>query len=88
MLITRSWQTIKRKHLKYFLLLSFTQPFCYFLGESFGLTTGFINYGIGYYCNYSFIQPDCSLFYGSGKSYRSYYGWDYCFICRNFADAF
>lgn len=38
MLVTRSWQTIKRKHLKYFLLLSFAQPFCYFLGESFGLT--------------------------------------------------
>ena len=38
MMITRSWQTIKRKHLKYFLLLSFSQPFCYFLGESFGLT--------------------------------------------------
>jgi drug/metabolite transporter (DMT)-like permease len=38
MLLTRSWQTIKHKHLKYFLLLSFAQPFCYFLGESFGLT--------------------------------------------------
>jgi len=38
MLLTRSWQTIRRKHLKYFLLLSFSQPFCYFLGESFGLT--------------------------------------------------
>ena len=38
MLLTRSWQTIKRKHLKYFLLLAFAQPFCYFLGESFGLT--------------------------------------------------
>jgi drug/metabolite transporter (DMT)-like permease len=38
MMLTRSWQTIKRKHLKYFLLLSFSQPFCYFLGESFGLT--------------------------------------------------
>ncbi|MEI6060676.1 MAG: DMT family transporter [Bacteroidota bacterium] len=37
MLMTGSWQIIKRKHLKYFLLLSFTQPFCYFLGESFGL---------------------------------------------------
>ena len=37
LLITRSWQTIKRKHLKYFLLLSFAQPLCYFLGESFGL---------------------------------------------------
>jgi drug/metabolite transporter (DMT)-like permease len=38
MLLNRSWQTIKREHLKYFLLLSFAQPFCYFLGESFGLT--------------------------------------------------
>lgn len=37
MLAMRSWQTVKREHLKYFLLLSFTQPFCYFLGESFGL---------------------------------------------------
>jgi drug/metabolite transporter (DMT)-like permease len=37
MLISRSFQVIKRKHLKYFLLLSFTQPFLYFLGESFGL---------------------------------------------------
>ena len=37
LLITRSWQTIKRKHIKYFLLLSFAQPLCYFLGESFGL---------------------------------------------------
>ncbi len=37
MLLTRTRQTIKREHLKYFLLLSFTQPFCYFLGESFGL---------------------------------------------------
>jgi drug/metabolite transporter (DMT)-like permease len=37
LLLTRSWQKIKRKHLKYFFLLSFTQPFCYFLGESFGL---------------------------------------------------
>ena len=38
MLLTRSWQSIRRKDLKYFLLLSFLQPFCYFLGESFGLT--------------------------------------------------
>jgi drug/metabolite transporter (DMT)-like permease len=37
MLAMHSWQTVKREHLKYFLLLSFTQPFCYFLGESFGL---------------------------------------------------
>jgi drug/metabolite transporter (DMT)-like permease len=37
MLLTRTWQVIKREHLKYFLLISFTQPFCYFLGESFGL---------------------------------------------------
>jgi len=37
LVLTRSWQNIKREHLKYFFLLSFTQPFCYFLGESFGL---------------------------------------------------
>ncbi|MFZ4546176.1 MAG: DMT family transporter [Bacteroidales bacterium] len=37
LLVTQKWQTIKRKHIKYFLLLSFSQPFCYFLGESFGL---------------------------------------------------
>jgi len=37
LLLTRTWQTIKRKHVKYFLLLALTQPFCYFLGESFGL---------------------------------------------------
>jgi drug/metabolite transporter (DMT)-like permease len=37
MIVTRTWQIIRREHLKYFLLLSFTQPFCYFLGESFGL---------------------------------------------------
>jgi drug/metabolite transporter (DMT)-like permease len=37
MLLTRTWQKVKRAHLKYFLLISFTQPFCYFLGESFGL---------------------------------------------------
>lgn len=39
MFVNHSWQTIQHKHLKYFLLLSFFQPFCYFLGESFGLTT-------------------------------------------------
>ncbi len=37
-LLTQSGQSIKRKDLKYFMLLSFLQPFCYFLGESFGLT--------------------------------------------------
>lgn len=37
--VTDSFQRIKREHFKYFLLLAFTQPFCYFLGESFGLTT-------------------------------------------------
>jgi drug/metabolite transporter (DMT)-like permease len=36
-LFTNSWQAIQRKHLKYFLLLSFAQPLCYFLGESYGL---------------------------------------------------
>lgn len=37
MFLTGAFQVIKRKHLKYFLLLAFAQPFCYFLGESFGL---------------------------------------------------
>lgn len=37
MLIFKQRQSIKREHLKYFLLLAFAQPFCYFLGESFGL---------------------------------------------------
>lgn len=37
-LLTQSWQTIRRKDLKYFMVLAFLQPFCYFLGESFGLT--------------------------------------------------
>lgn len=35
--ITRVFQKIKREDLPYFFLLAFTQPFCYFLGESFGL---------------------------------------------------
>jgi len=35
--ITGQLQRIKRADLKWFMLLSFTQPFCYFLGESFGL---------------------------------------------------
>jgi len=35
--ITRNFQKIARQDIKWFLLLSFTQPFCYFLGESFGL---------------------------------------------------
>lgn len=38
LLIGRSFQKIARKDMKWFLLLAFTQPFCYFLGESFGLT--------------------------------------------------
>lgn len=38
LLATRSFQRLQRRHLHYFLLLAFTQPFCYFLGESFGLT--------------------------------------------------
>ncbi|MCK9617033.1 MAG: DMT family transporter [Lentimicrobiaceae bacterium] len=29
---------VKQKDVKYFLLLAFCQPFCYFLGESYGLT--------------------------------------------------
>jgi drug/metabolite transporter (DMT)-like permease len=37
MLLTRTWQRIRKEHLKYFFLLAFTQPLCYFLGESFGL---------------------------------------------------
>jgi len=37
MLLFKKRQSIKREHLKYFLLLAFAQPFCYFLGESFGL---------------------------------------------------
>ncbi|NVO19267.1 MAG: DMT family transporter [Bacteroidetes bacterium] len=36
-LITRNFQRIKWDDLKWFLLLAFTQPFCYFMGESFGL---------------------------------------------------
>jgi drug/metabolite transporter (DMT)-like permease len=35
--LSRGFQPIKKGHLKYFLLLAFTQPLCYFLGESFGL---------------------------------------------------
>lgn len=37
LVFTRKLQKIHRKDLKWFLLLAFTQPFCYFLGESFGL---------------------------------------------------
>lgn len=37
MWISRTWQVVERRHLKYLFLLAFTQPFCYFLGESFGL---------------------------------------------------
>lgn len=36
--IFRYHYKLKRKDIKYFLLLAFCQPFCYFLGESFGLT--------------------------------------------------
>ena len=35
--ILRKWQSIQKTDIKWFLLLAFTQPFCYFLGESFGL---------------------------------------------------
>lgn len=38
LLLIRKLQTIHRKDIKWFLLLAFTQPFCYFLGESFGLS--------------------------------------------------
>jgi drug/metabolite transporter (DMT)-like permease len=34
---TDSFERISRKDYKWFLLLAFTQPLCYFLGESFGL---------------------------------------------------
>lgn len=37
MLVTRSFQRIKPADRKYFFLLAFTQPLCYFLGESYGL---------------------------------------------------
>ena len=36
--ITDKTQSIARKDFKSFLLLAFFEPFCYFLGESFGLT--------------------------------------------------
>jgi drug/metabolite transporter (DMT)-like permease len=37
LLFTGNFQRIFYADLKWFLLLAFTQPFCYFLGESFGL---------------------------------------------------
>ena len=37
-IIAGKTQSISRKDLKLFLLLAFFEPFCYFLGESFGLT--------------------------------------------------
>jgi drug/metabolite transporter (DMT)-like permease len=37
LLFTGRFQKIAFEDLKWFLLLAFTQPFCYFLGESFGL---------------------------------------------------
>jgi drug/metabolite transporter (DMT)-like permease len=37
LVISRKFQRIALKDVKWFLLLAFTQPFCYFLGESFGL---------------------------------------------------
>lgn len=36
--IARKLQPIHKRDIKWFLLLAFTQPFCYFLGESFGLS--------------------------------------------------
>ena len=42
---TGKTQRVTRKDLKLFLLLAFFEPFCYFLGESFGLT--FISATIG-----------------------------------------
>jgi drug/metabolite transporter (DMT)-like permease len=35
--ITRKFERIRKKDIKWFLALAFTQPFCYFMGESFGL---------------------------------------------------
>lgn len=35
--ITGKFERIRRQDIKWFLALAFTQPFCYFLGESFGL---------------------------------------------------
>lgn len=35
--ILKKWQPIQKADLKWFLMLAFSQPFCYFLGESFGL---------------------------------------------------
>lgn len=37
LLITGKFEHIRRKDIKWFLALAFTQPLCYFLGESFGL---------------------------------------------------
>ena len=34
---TGKFERIRREDFKWFLILAFTQPFCYFLGESFGL---------------------------------------------------
>ncbi|MBK7029687.1 MAG: DMT family transporter [Bacteroidales bacterium] len=36
--VTKKLEFIHNKDIKWFLLLAFTQPFCYFLGESFGLS--------------------------------------------------
>ena len=38
LLVSGGYQKIKRKDLKFFLLMSFCEPFLYFIGESFGLT--------------------------------------------------
>jgi drug/metabolite transporter (DMT)-like permease len=38
LVITKKLEYIHKKDIKWFLLLAFTQPFCYFLGESFGLS--------------------------------------------------
>ena len=43
--ISGKTQSVTRKDLKLFMLLAFFEPFCYFLGESFGLT--FISATIG-----------------------------------------
>ncbi len=36
--ITRKFEKIRKEDIKWFLALAFTQPLCYFLGESFGLS--------------------------------------------------
>jgi len=37
MIMRKKKEKVRRKDLKYFILLAFMEPFCYFIGESFGL---------------------------------------------------